>query len=380
MKINSKIAVMSLLSMILLTGCGLDAKKDAVILVNDTAITKKEYQTEFDKMANNPMFKQMGMNLKDNENGYVGLMLKDRISSELVVRALLEQAFKKNNIKVSDADIDKELKNIIDKVGSKDKFNEILKQNGISSSQFKKDLKEEIRIKKLVDEISIVNVTEEMTKKFYNSNQDQFKYPDKVRASHILISADPERIKEQILAKEENKNMTDAEVEKAVKEEIAAKAAKAQKIYNELKFDATKFEKVAKEVSDDPGSASQGGDLGYFTKDQMVPEFSKAAFAAKPSIVNAPVKSAYGYHIILVKDRVAAGTEPYEKVKGEIKMYLENQEKIKVLQTYLENAKKEAKIEYVDSSFNPEEIQKQIKEEVKNNPALKNMPGAPVQK
>ena len=371
---------MSLLSMILLTGCGFNATKDAVIMVNDTAITKKQYQTEYDKLAENPMFKQMGVNLKDNENGYVGLMLKDRLVDELVVRALLEQAFKKNNVKVSDADIEKELKNIIDKVGSKDKFNEVLKQNGVTPAQFKKDLKEELKVKKLVDQISMVNVTEEATKKFYNSNLEQFRYPDKVRASHILISADPERIKEQILAKEENKNMTDAEVQKAVQNEIAAKAATAQKIYNELKFDASKFEKVAKEVSDDPGSASQGGDLGYFTKDQMVPEFSKAAFAAKPSVVNPPVKSAYGYHIILVKDRVAAGTEPYEKVKTEIKAYLENQEKIKVLQTYLENAKKEAKIQYFDPSFNPEEIQKQIKAEVKNNPALKNMPGAPVQK
>ncbi len=380
MKVNSRIAVMSILSMILLTGCGFNASKDAVIMVNDTAITKKAYQAEFDKLAENPMFKQMGVNLKDDENGYVGLMLKDRLSDELVVRALLEQAFKKNNIKVSDSDIDKELKNIIDKVGSKDKFNEVLKQNGISAAQFKKDLKEELMVKKLVDQISMVNITEETTKKFYNSNLEQFRYPDKVRASHILISADPERIKEQILAKEENKNMSDADVQKAVQNEIAAKAAKAQKIYNELKFDASKFESVAKEVSDDPGSASQGGDLGYFTKEQMVPEFSKAAFAAKPSVVNPPVKSAYGYHIILVKDRVAAGTEPYEKVKGEIKTYLENQEKIKVLQTYLENAKKEAKIQYVDPSFNPEEIQKQIKAEVKNNPALKNMPGAPVQK
>lgn len=380
MKINSKIAVMSLLSMILLTGCGFNASQDAVIMINDTAITKKQYQTEYDKLANNPMFKQMGVNLKDNENGYVGLMLKDRLVDELTVRALLEQAFKKNNVKVTNEDIEKELKNIIDKVGSKDKFNEILKQNNVSPAQFKKDLKEELMVKNLVDQISIINITEEATKKFYNSNIEQFKYPDKVRASHILISADPERIKEQILAKEENKDMSDADVQKAVKQEIEAKAATAQKIYNELKFDATKFEKVAKEVSDDPGSASQGGDLGYFTKEDMVPEFSKAAFAAKPSIVNPPVKSSFGYHIILVKDRIAAGTEPYEKVKGEIKSYLENQEKIKVLQNYLEGAKKEAKIEYVDPSFNPEEIQKQIKEEVKNNPAFKNMPGAPVQK
>lgn len=343
---------MSLLSMMLLTGCGFNSAKDAVIMVNDTAITKKEYQAEFDKLAENPMFKQMGVNLKDDENGYVGLMLKDRLSDELVVRALLEQAFKKNNIKVSDEDIDKELKNIIDKVGSKDKFNEVLKQNGISASQFKKDLKEEIKVKKLVDQISMVNVTEDAAKKFYNSNLEQFRYPDKVRASHILISADPERIKEQILAKEENKNMSDAEVQKAVQEEIASKAAKAQKIYNELKFDASKFEKVAKEVSDDPGSASQGGDLGYFTKEQMVPEFSKAAFAMKPNTISETlVKTPYGYHIIKVTDRTEAGTQPFVKVKDEIKFYLETQKQIEVLKNLTTGLMKSAKVEYLDESF-----------------------------
>lgn len=105
----------------------------------------------------------------------------------------------------------------------------------------------------------------------------------------------------------------------------------------------------------------------------MVPEFSNAAFAAKPSVVTGLVKSSFGYHIILVKDRIAAGTEPFEKVKDDIKMYLENQEKIKVLQKFLSDAQKEAKIQYIDTSFSPEEIQAKIKEQAKTNPMLQNM-------
>jgi parvulin-like peptidyl-prolyl isomerase len=374
MKIKSKImASLTLLTMMFFTGCSLNPSKDAVITVNNIPITKQEYQKEFDKLADSPMFKQMGVNLKDNQDDYVGLMLKDKLVNELIVRALLEEAYKKNNIKVSNEDIENELKTIIDKVGSKDKFNELLKQNGVTANQFKKDLKEEIKIKNLVNQISMINITDEMTRKFYNSNLKEFKYPDKVRASHILISTDTERIKEQIKSKEENKNMSEEELDKAVQSELAARAAKAQKIYNELKADPTKFATVAKEVSDDPGSASQGGDLGYFAKEEMVPEFSKAAFSAKPSVITGPIKSDYGWHIILVKDRIAAGTEPYDKVKNEIKIYLDNQERIKVLQTYLENAKKTAKIQYEDESFNPEEIQKKIKEVVKNNPQLQNL-------
>ena len=373
MKNISKVFLTSVLSIVFLTGCGFNADKNAIVKVNDTVITKNEYEQEFNKLADNPMFKQMGMDLKSNPDGYMNLMIKDRVINELIVRKLLEEAFKKNNIKVSDADVEKELKSIIDKVGSKEKFNTILTQSGISSSQFKKDLKEEVKIKALVNQLSIVKITDESAQKFYNENRDKFKYPDKVRASHILISADPARIKEVIMAKEENKNLSEAEIEKEIQKEIEAKHQKAQKILNEAKLNPANFATLAKDNSDDPGSATQGGDLGYFTKEQMVPEFSEAAFSARPSVVTGLVKSPYGYHIILVKDRIAAGTEPFEKVKEEIKMYLEQQEKMKVLQNYLENAKNTANIQYIEPSFNPEEIQKKIKEQAKTNPELSKM-------
>ncbi|MCR5260730.1 MAG: peptidylprolyl isomerase [Candidatus Gastranaerophilales bacterium] len=373
MKIKLQTLLTAFLSIILLTGCGVKGGKDVLVTVNDIAITKGEYEKEFNKVAENPMFKQMGVDLKSNPDGYMNLMVKDRVINEMIVRALLEDAFKKNNIKISDADVEKELKNIIDKVGSKEKFNEILKQNGISNSQFKQDLKEEVKIKKLVESLSLTKITDEMAQKFYNENTDKFKYPDKVKASHILISTDKNRIKEIILAKEENKDLSDAEVEKKVDEELQARLQKAQKLLNEAKLNPANFAQLAKDNSDDPGSAVQGGDLGYFTKDQMVPEFSKAAFSARPSVVTGLVKTDYGYHIILVKDRIAAGTEPYEKVKDDIKTYLDNKEKMNVLQSYIRNARNSAKIEYVDSSFNPDEIQKQIKEQTKNNPELNKM-------
>lgn len=366
MNIKTKIVSAVLFSAILMSGCGSNSSKNAVIMINDTPITKQQYEQEFQKVAGNPMFKQMGVDLKSDKDGYVGLMLKDKIVNELMVKSLLDNAMKKHNIQVSNEEIDKELKALIDKIGSKDKFNELLKQNGISSADFKKDLKEEVKIKKLVDQLAVVNITENDTQKFYDSNLDKFQYPDKVRASHILISADENRIREVIKANEEFKNLTDAEIEEKVKQDIDAKYEKAKKIHTEVKLDQSKFAKLAKENSDDPGSAEQGGDLGYFTKEQMVPEFSNAAFSTKPSMVSDIVKSPYGYHIILVKDRIAAGVEPYEKVADEIKAYLENQKKVEVLQQFLSDAKKEAKIEYIDESFNPDKIQEKIQEQAKN--------------
>lgn len=368
MNIKAKVASAVLFSAIVLSGCGINPEKDAVVMINDTPITKQQYEQEFKKIEGNPMFKQMGVDLKKDKDGYVGLMIKDKIINELMVKTLLDQAMKKNNIKVSNEEVEKELKSLIDKIGSKDKFNEVLKQNGISSADFKKDLKEEVKIKKLVDQLSIVKISDSDTRKFYDSNLDKFKYPDKVRASHILISADADRIREVIKADEKNKDLSEAQIDEKVKQDIAAKYQKAQKILAEVKLDQSKFAKLAKENSDDPGSAEQGGDLGYFTKDQMVPEFANAAFSARPSIVTDIVKSPYGYHIILVKDRIAAGVEPYEKVKGEISAFLENQKKVEVLQKFLADAKKDAKIVYVDDSFNPDTIQKEIKEKAKDMP------------
>ena len=85
--------------------------------------------------------------------------------------------------------------------------------------------------------------------------------------------------------------------------------------------------------------------MGFFTKDTMVEEFSKAAFAQKPNTISDIVTSPYGYHIIMVTDRMKAGTEPFDKVKFELKNYLEQQERTQLLQKFVENVKSSAKIE-----------------------------------
>lgn len=372
MKTLSKALCVSLLSTLLLTGCGFNGNKNAVIIINDNPITRQQYEAKIKEFNNNPMFKQLGIDVTKEPDGFVGLMLKDRIVNELMVQNILNAEMEKRKIKVTDKDVEIALKDIIDKLGSKEKFNEILKHSGVSSSEFKKDLTEELRVKKLVDSMAIINITDEMTKKYYNSNIDKFKYPDKVRASHILISADVDKIREMITAK--NEKLSPAEIEEKVNQELSEKKAKAEKILAEVKSDPSKFAAIAKEKSDDIPTAQEGGDLGYFAADRMVEPFSKVAFSMKPSTISNVVQSPYGYHIIYVKDRIAAGTEPYEKVKDEIKAFLENQEKVNVLQNFVNTAKQEAKIEYVDPSFNPDELQKKIKEQAKDNPMFNPAP------
>ena len=368
MKFDAKLAITAILSVALLTGCGAPSKKNAALIINDTVITKQQFNKEYDAMLGSPMIKQMGIDLKTNPDSYLNLMLKDKVVNDLIVKTILDNEMKKRHIEVKKDDVDKELKETIDKIGSKDKFNEALKQNGITAAQFKKDLEEEVKIKKFVDTLTIVKITDNDAKKFYNSNLDKFRYPDKVRASHILISADPDRIKEVILAQESSKNLTEEQIQKKVQQDLAEKHKKAERILAEAKKDPSKFAALAKNNSDDPGSAQVGGDLGYFTKDQMVEEFSKAAFSARPASVIGLVKTQFGWHIILVKDRVAAGTEPFDKVEVNIKLYLDNQAKIDALKKFVADAQKNAKIEYGDKDLDPNVIQEKIKEQIKVSP------------
>lgn len=357
------------ISAVLLTGCSFNQK--AIIKVNGQNITQDQFDKEFNKAAGNSMFAQMGIDVKKDKNNFLYLMIKDRVINELIVKSLIDQEIEKRNIKISKEDEEKELKGIIDKVGSKEKFNEILKQNGITAEQFKKDFLEDLKMKKLVAMISDVKVSESDAKKFYRQNLSKFKYPDKVRASHILISANAEEIKAKISSDAANKSLNKEELQKKVDAEMAIQKEKAEKILAEVKKDPASFEKVARESSDDKTSAKQGGDLGFFSKQEMVEPFAKAAFTLRPNTISGLVESPYGYHIILVKDRMKAGQEPFEKVKGEIVLYMENQASVKVLENLIESLKKQAKIEYVDAEYNPTSIQDALKKQAKNNPTAK---------
>ena len=98
----------------------------------------------------------------------------------------------------------------------------------------------------------------------------------------------------------------------------------------------------------------------------MVPEFSKAAFSMKPNTISPNlVKSPYGYHIIMVVDRMAAGQDSFEKAKPDIIAYLENQKQLEAIDKLVESLKKNAKIEYVNPEYNPDTINKTIQDEMK---------------
>ena len=367
---GKKLLAVLAVSAVMFAGCGLKSH-EAIIKVNDKAITQAQFDQMMDKQAGSGMFAAMGIDVKSDKNSFIYLLLKDRIVNELIVKSLLNEEVEKRGIKVSNADVDEAIKTIIDKVGSKEQLNTILKENGISNSQFRDDLKEEVKMKKLAKELGNSSVSDAEAKKFYNDNIDKFKYPDKVRASHILVSVNPVEITEIVKSDSKNKNLDDAAIKAKVNEEIKAREDKINKLLAEAKKDPTQFAKLAKENSDDTATAVKGGDLGFFAAKEMVPEFSKAAFAMKPNTISdKPVKTQFGYHIIMVTDRAAAGQTPYEKVKNDIKGYIEKQKQIEMIDNLTESLKKNAKIEYVNEEYDPAYVKKEVKKSIDNSEEL----------
>lgn len=160
----------------------------------------------------------------------------------------------------------------------------------------------------------------------------------------------------QELLKQRNKNLTEANIKKTYEEQIKKLAGKeevharhilvekkedADKLYKEIKAGGD-FAKIAKEKSADKGSAARGGDLGYFQKEQMVPEFAEAAFKLKKGEVSQPVKSAFGWHIIKLEDRRKLPVPTLAESKAQIEQQLQSEAN----QAYILDLLKDAKLKY----------------------------------
>jgi peptidyl-prolyl cis-trans isomerase C len=157
--------------------------------------------------------------------------------------------------------------------------------------------------------------TDEAMKKVYEDASKQITGEQEVHARHILVETEDEA--------------------KAVKAELDK---------------GGDFAELAKKKSKDPG-ASDGGDLGFFTKDQMVPEFSAVAFAMEPGKISDPVKSQFGWHIIKVEEKRSRKAPDFEQVKAQIETYVTR----KAQADYVAKLRETAKVERMDK---PEETAK----------------------
>jgi peptidyl-prolyl cis-trans isomerase D len=152
-----------------------------------------------------------------------------------------------------------------------------------------------------------IQVTPEDVKAYYDQHQDQYRVPEEVKVSHILIKTPSPG--------------ADGKVDEKGVEEARKKA---EDVLKQLKSGA-KFEDLAKKYSEDPGSGKQGGDLGWIGRGRTVPEFEKSAFSLTKGQLSDLVKSSYGFHIIRSEDKHEAHLKTIDEVKDQIEPLIKQQ-------------------------------------------------------
>jgi peptidyl-prolyl cis-trans isomerase C len=273
-------------------------------------------------------FERAIRDLEGRAGGPVPPDQRDRIYrgvlDQLIGYRLLAQESAARKIVVPEADIDARIAEIRKQFPTQEAFTQTLEQRNMTVEGLRADAREGMRIDRMLETemAGKTAVTPAQIEEFYKSNPDQFKAPERVRASHVLI-AFPEN--------------ADAAAKAAVRER-ASIVLKALQAGND-------FADVAKTNSQDPGSAANGGDLGFFERGQMVGPFEQAAFTLKPGQLSNLVETTFGYHIIKVTARQDARTLPLDEVRPRLQQFLENQNRQQQTDVFVEGLRAKGKIE-----------------------------------
>jgi peptidyl-prolyl cis-trans isomerase C len=200
---------------------------------------------------------------------------------------------------------------------------DFIKKSGMSNEQLRKEIALGIRVNKMImtTKTAKASPTEKEIQQFYKENKDKFRIPEAVHARHILVSK------------------TAGEDEKSKK----AKRDKAEDLRKQI-IAGSDFTEVAKANSDCP-SKNQGGDLGTFSKGQMVKPFENAAFTQKKGEIGPVVETDFGYHIIEVIDHQPSKIQNLDKeTKSKISAFLKQKKNYEALNEIMQGLKAKAHI------------------------------------
>jgi peptidyl-prolyl cis-trans isomerase C len=268
---------------------------DIVARVGDHVITAQELNETVNAMAK--QFASYGRTVSSTQLP----QLRYDILEQMVTHELALQEAKGHE----PADLDEQVKKAVDasrkRLGGEEAFTNALASMNVSEEEYTKRMREDLIVRDRLEEIAAakVKITPEDLRKFYDDNRDKMKVPERVRASHILIQVPAD----------------------ATAEVKTQKLAQIESVQTLLK-NGEKFADVARKFSEDPVSAREGGDLGYFTRGQMVPEFEMIAFSLKTNELSDVVTTKFGYHILLITDHQPASERSFDDVKADIEKYL----------------------------------------------------------
>jgi parvulin-like peptidyl-prolyl isomerase len=238
--------------------------------------------------------------------------LKRQALEILTQREEYEQEAEDFGIKVSDADVEKRLEQLKKQyfAGNQKRYLAQLKESGLVEEDLRQDIRSQLVAEKIYNEVTKnVKVTDKDVQRYYASHKQQYTQPETREIRHILVGA--------------------------------KQKALAERLYDQVKANPSRFPALAKQHSKDPGSKSQGGKL-TIVRGQTVAPFDQTAFLMRVGQISRPVKTQYGYHVIQALGEIKpAKTTPLKDVKNAIRQQLLQTKKNDRMNKWVQETKKE---------------------------------------
>ena len=287
-----------------MVGCG----NDTIAKINDVKISKDEYN----KIAS--FLYATGYVQEDKNKG-----INNNILSFIIDNEVAYQDAQRENIKVEDKDVNEKYEDLKETLKSNSAYKAKLDEVGVNDDFLKSQVKKDLIVSKYKENfMKNIKINDNEIKTYYDNHKDEFT-KEEVRASQILIST-----------LDDNNNVVNQEQKEKLKD-------KAEDILEKLKNNED-FAILAKEYSDDKNSGKDGGDLGYFSKEDKNIDFTNPVFKLEKDQLSDIIETEYGYHIVKLTDNKSV-TKTLEESKEDIKNKILNQKYTQHIDSLYKNGK-----------------------------------------
>lgn len=287
-----------------MVGCG----NDTIAKINDVKISKDEYN----KIAS--FLYATGYVQEDKNKG-----INNNILSFIIDNEVAYQDAQRENIKVEDKDVNEKYEDLKETLKSNSAYKAKLDEVGVNDDFLKSQVKKDLIVSKYKENfMKNIKINDNEIKTYYDNHKDEFT-KEEVRASQILIST-----------LDDNNNVVNQEQKEKLKD-------KAENILEKLKNNED-FAILAKEYSDDKNSGKDGGDLGYFSKEDKNIDFTNPVFKLEKDQLSDIIETEYGYHIVKLTDNKSV-TKTLEESKEDIKNKILNQKYTQHIDSLYKNGK-----------------------------------------
>ena len=313
--------ILTLMAAVLIAGCAVKDPKDARFVVAEgkgIKITRGQLDAEVNRALTN--FNLSRDKVPAAQLGSLELNILNQMINRQVALAEARKSPLTNAVTLAKEQLERMKKNFPDAKA----FEEQLAKAKTTEQAMLSEIQQKIEVDNLMRvrvEPSLQSPSDADVQKFYTENPKLWQRGETVTAQHVLVKVDPS-----------------ADAATKAQKQKSADAALARVNKGEA------FDKVAQEVSDDPGSKARGGELPPFGKGQMTPKFEEIAFSTAPGKVSKVFETPFGYHFLKVKAKEAAKTLKLDEVKNEIMAHLKRLKQGEATRLLLEDLRKEAAV------------------------------------